>query len=291
MVVDAQVHIWAADRPDRPWVPGQAARAHRPVPLDHRQLLVEMAQAGVDRAILVPPSYEGDRNDLVLAAARAHPDRFACMGRLPIEDPAQAPRLRDWRRQGGMLGLRLTFHLAPQRQWLEDGTVDWFWPAAEQAGVPLMILPTGSLGAIAQVAERHSGLRIVIDHCSLHRVSGRSGRFEIDEAEIGRVAAMARLPNVAVKVSALPLFSNENYPFADIQPLIRRMFDAYGPRRTFWGSDMTRMPCSYRECVTLFTEELPWLSAQDLRWVMGRGLCEWLGWHEAVKAMEREEHA
>ena len=28
----------------------------------------------------------------------------------------------------------------------------------------------------------------------------------------------------------------------------------------------------------LFTEELPWLSASDREWVMGRGVCEWLGW-------------
>jgi hypothetical protein len=30
--------------------------------------------------------------------------------------------------------------------------------------------------------------------------------------------------------------------------------------------------------VTLFTEELAWLSAQDKEWIMGRGLSEWLGW-------------
>ncbi len=28
----------------------------------------------------------------------------------------------------------------------------------------------------------------------------------------------------------------------------------------------------------MFTEELPFLSAADKEWVMGRGLCEWLGW-------------
>ena len=47
-----------------------------------------------------------------------------------------------------------------------------------------------------------------------------------------------------------------------------------GPNRFFWGTDITRMPCSYRQCVTFFTEELPWLKGQDLEKVMGRGLCE-----------------
>jgi predicted TIM-barrel fold metal-dependent hydrolase len=61
-------------------------------------------------------------------------------------------------------------------------------------------------------------------------------------------------------------------------PHIRTLVDAFGPRRVFWGTDLTRMPRTYRECVTLFTEELPWLKGADLEGVMGRGVCEWLGW-------------
>jgi hypothetical protein len=30
--------------------------------------------------------------------------------------------------------------------------------------------------------------------------------------------------------------------------------------------------------VTLFTEELPWLSESDKELIMGRALCEWLDW-------------
>jgi hypothetical protein len=46
----------------------------------------------------------------------------------------------------------------------------------------------------------------------------------------------------------------------------------------FWGTDLTRMPCTYYECITLFTEHLPWLQGEDLEWVMGRGICAWLDW-------------
>jgi len=46
----------------------------------------------------------------------------------------------------------------------------------------------------------------------------------------------------------------------------------------FWGTDITRMPCAWRQCVTLFTEELPWLSPKDQEPVMGRALCTWLDW-------------
>jgi hypothetical protein len=38
------------------------------------------------------------------------------------------------------------------------------------------------------------------------------------------------------------------------------------------------MHCSYRQCITLFTEELPWLSESDKKLVMGEGVRNWLGW-------------
>jgi hypothetical protein len=38
------------------------------------------------------------------------------------------------------------------------------------------------------------------------------------------------------------------------------------------------MPCPWRQCVTLFTEELPWLRGRDLELVMGRAVCDWLVW-------------
>ena len=72
--------------------------------------------------------------------------------------------------------------------------------------------------------------------------------------------------------------STDPYPHTNIHDELHRIFDAFGPDRSFWGTDLSRMKCSYRECVTLFTEELPWLSGRDLELVMGEALCKWIGW-------------
>ena len=71
LIVDSQVHIWGADTPERPWP--KRAEAQRPIPLDKDDLLREMNEAGVDRVIIVPPSWEGDRNDLGIEAAPGPP--------------------------------------------------------------------------------------------------------------------------------------------------------------------------------------------------------------------------
>ena len=273
-IVDSQVHVWGADTPDRPWPTGRAHLAQKPYPVTDAMVLEEMDAAGVDRAVLVPPSWEGDRNDLALAAARRHPDRFAVMGRLAIERAESRALIPEWKRAPGMLGLRFTFHLDAQRPWLIDGTADWLWPAAERAGLPVMIFVPGSLGVVGSIAARHPDLRLVLDHLAIGTSLRDHGAF----ADLPSLLALAKHPNVAVKASALPCYSAEPYPFRGLHPYIRQVFEAYGPRRTFWGTDLTRLPCTYRQAVTLFTEELPWLSASDREWVMGRAVSEWLGW-------------
>ena len=50
--------------------------------------------------------------------------------------------------------------------------------------------------------------------------------------------------------------------------------------RTLPTIGLARQPkCSWRECVTLFTEELPWLTGKDRDLVMGEAVCDWLDWH------------
>src|SRR5690348_1407492 len=120
LIVDAQVHIWGANTPERPWPVGRSA-PHRLRPFSKDDLLKEMDAAGVARVVIVPPSWEGDRNDLALEAARLHPDRFAVMGR-----PPQAARsLSDWRDQPGMLVLRVIQRIH-KRVRMSD-TAPWRW--------------------------------------------------------------------------------------------------------------------------------------------------------------------
>ena len=75
---------------------------------------------------------------------------------------------------------------------------------------------------------------------------------------IAQTAALAKYPNVSVKLSSVPLISTEPYPFRDAIPHIHRLFDAYGPQRCHWGTDVTNSFASatYRQRVTQFTEEL-----------------------------------
>jgi L-fuconolactonase len=273
LIVDSQVHIWGANTPERPW----PARAHaqREIPLGHEQLLKDMDEAGVDRVVIVPPSWEGDRNDLAIAAVKAHPNRFAIMGRFNPEAPDAKTTIKTWLNQPGMLGMRFTFHIPVLQQPLVEGKFDWVWSEAEKLGIKLMVLvPQDFVHAIDDVAARYPDLKIVMDHMAL-----TSGKPE-DETfrNFDKLLPIARRPNVAVKASALPSYIAEPYPFKKIQAHVKRAYEAFGPKRLFWGSDWSRSPVPYREHVDMWLKDAPWLKETDKEWVLGRGVCEWLGW-------------
>src|SRR5882724_6411564 len=197
------------------------------------------------------------------------------LGKRLAEEPRA--RIASWREQPGMLGLRYGFLGDPARRWLHDGTLDWLWAAAEGAGVPIAALATDSLRELGRIAERHPGLRLTIDH-----LGGRGGTTTLKDAaamtHIPELLALAKFPNVAVKATGVPGYSAEAYPFPAMHIWLRQIYDAFGPHRMFWGTDITKMPCSWRQCVTMFTEELSWLSDQDKKLVMGDALCAWWGW-------------
>ncbi len=272
MIVDAQVHIWAASTPARPW-PARH-EPHRATPITAEELLGVMTKAGVARSVLVPPSFEGDRNDVVIAAAQKYPDKFAAMGRFDPEAPDILEQIANLKKTPGLLGMRFTFHRPSMRPLLVEGKMNPVWAAAEKAGVPIMMLVKHpDLHFIDAVAARHPGLQLIIDHLGLNNSKDEAGLGEFD-----KLLALGKRANVAVKTSCLPQFTTDTYPFKFWHPYLQRVHAAYGPQRMFWGSDLSRLPCPLKDCVTMFTEHLPFFSAADMEWIMGRGICEWIGW-------------
>ena len=273
-VVDAQVHLWKAELEDWKWVPG--LKPQMPEPFTIEKLVPLMDEAGVDRVVVVPPSWTGDRNDYGLEAAKRFPDRFAVMGRIPLKNPQAAALLPKWKQQPGMLGARLAF-LGPAEAWLTDGTADWFWPEAEKAELPVMFLTDGQSAKISTVAERHPRLQLIADHMGV--ASGAVSQGRVPDG-ISQTVSLAKYPNVSVKLSAAANYSSEAYPFGDFTPHLKRLFDAYGPKRCYWGTDITNGygKASYRQRVSHFTEQLSFLSEEDKDWVMGKAILERLQW-------------
>ena len=275
-IVDAQVHMWKASGPDYPWVAG--AKPQLPEPFTIERVVPLMDAAGVDRVVIVPPALN-DVNTYALEAVRRYPNRFAVMGRIPLQDPKSAALLPRWKDQPGMVGVRVTFNTPQTLKWLSDGTADWFWPAAEKAGLPVMFLAFGNVHLFDPIAKRHPGLPLIIDHMGVNTAIAKDPARMAKS--IGDAVALAKYPNVSIKMSNLMNVTFEPYPYRDLAQHLQRVFEAYGPRRSYWGTDLTNTrlnDVTWTQRITHFTQELPFLSESDKDWVMGRAIMERLRW-------------
>ena len=203
VIVNSQIHMWKANTPDRPWVPG--THPQLPEPMTIERVVPMIDAAGVDRVVIVPPTLEGERVDYGQEAARRYPGRFATMGHIALDNPGEARRLATWKQQPAVLGIRLNV-ANQQAKWLTDGTADWFWPEAAKAGISVMFLTTGQLPLFGPIAERNPQLILIIDHMG---VSSDAMKNNMMPATIAQAAALAKYPNVSVKLSSVPLFSSD----------------------------------------------------------------------------------
>src|SRR5688572_27278118 len=214
LVVDSQIHIWQN---------GKMSAHHRQIPTYSKDdALAEMASAGVDAAVIHPPSSLGEAvNTLAVEAARAHPSKFCILGHFDLQSPDREKIVAGWRERPGMLGFRFTFNQPHQKNWWTDGSLEWFWSACEKHRLVVGLLASGAnIAAFGKIAERHPGLRMHIDHIG----RGGGGGDQKDDAvfaDLGNMLALARLPNVGVKLSGAPSYSSQPYPYRNIHGYLR----------------------------------------------------------------------
>src|SRR5207237_10490520 len=78
LIVDSQIHIWENSK---------MSAHHRQIPTySEDDALEEMAAAGVDAAVLHPPSTLREAmNDLAVTAVRHHPDKSFILGNFDLQ--------------------------------------------------------------------------------------------------------------------------------------------------------------------------------------------------------------
>lgn len=275
-ILDAQIHVWKASTPERPW-PADAIEPHRRGPLEVPEVRTEMARAGVTGALLLGPTWEGARNDYVLETAAADPTRFGAICRWATGDPAEAERLAGWRQIKGMRAIRLSLNRGGVVGALAAARSSGFFAAAERYSVPLCVYAPRRYDLYRDLIEAYPGLRITVDHAAVDESDDRP----LPEAAAA-LAELARYPGIAVKASALPCFVREERPFPSITEAVYRLVEAFGADRVFLGSDLSRLPVPYAELVDVFVHRLPELSATERAMICGRALATWLQWPEQL---------
>jgi predicted TIM-barrel fold metal-dependent hydrolase len=266
VIVDTHMHAWTTDWEQYPFAPPEATMTPPEEPNTAEEILEMTERQGVDFTVLVQVRYYGWDNRYLAECLRRFPGRFAAQGLIDPRDPTAADRLAYWMQEHGFAGMRLSPSYDRQADWLDSRDSDSLWRRAEELGAVFnFLIREEQLPQLERMAARFPGVPVVVDHMGYPDIEG-------DTANLVR---LARLPHVYVKVTEFYNHSKTRvYPYVDVLPTVRRVYDAFGPRRLMWGTGFVhgervgRIP--YAKELELIRERVPFFSPAYQAQILGR---------------------
>jgi predicted TIM-barrel fold metal-dependent hydrolase len=141
------------------------------------------------------------------------------------------------------------------------------WKRAHDLKVPMTVLaPITRMPEVALLLERTPDLTVVIDHMA---------DCPVDQpAELEKLIALKRYPNLFVKISHTWSLSKQPYPWTDSQAHVKRLHQAFGPQRLMWSTDWPIVEntagASYEKALTVVRDDMPFLNADDKQWMLSQ---------------------
>ena len=275
VVIDSQVHAYAANTPQRPWRrPPQDWPDH----VTGDEMVAAMDAVGVDGAIMVSPNslYAYD-DSYAKEVQRAHPGRFAIVKPMNPNDPAADEILAEWKKVPGAVAVRVMFALASAGE-LNLAGIDRILRAAARHDMPVNLQCGNNVDMGAKIIDAHPQTRFVLDHLACYQPRSKPAPPTVWDT-LPKVLDLARRPNAVIKVSGVCTMSREAFPYPDIWDPLARVFDAWGFERCLWGTDWTRTYAlvNYQQGVEPFrlTDRL---SDSERAMLMGGACAKVYGW-------------
>ena len=254
--VDAHHHLWDPGRRAYPWMDESVAAIRRPFGV--ADLDAAAGPEGFEATIAVQAVSSVEETEELLDVAATSGRVAGVVGWVDLADPEVAATLAALRaRPGGrsLVGVRHQVHDEPDPDWLlRDQVLEGLAAVAGAGLVYDLLVRERELPAARVVAERLPDLTLVVDHLAKPRI--REGAME---PWTGGLAALARHPNVACKVSGLVTEADWTaWTPAQLVPYVAHAAEVFGPERLLFGSDwpVCLLAAGYAEVVAAATEAL-----------------------------------
>jgi L-fuconolactonase len=286
MIIDAQVHVWYSDRPSRPWDPSyrvtyrdkQSFLQHTGQTNSPEMVRAEMAEAGVDAALLTSLGIYGWDIEHELQAAEADPGAFQVVGVVDqLAEDIKTQIAAAARR--GLRGVRLLEMRDPAR--IARREFDPVLEARSDLGLIVVLPMTYPLNReLSELFRRFGDVFFLFNHLATGYAPPILGFRPQDPFEhLDTILELSQVKNLGLKLTGAPALSREPYPFRDIWDPVVEIVRTYRADRIAWGSDYTRTAGlhSYWEGVH-YLGEIPGLAEEERQLLYAGTVIQRTGW-------------
>ena len=261
--IDAHSHIWSTDLKKYPLRDNQAIDVLQPRSFTDEELMAIAMPQGVGRVVLIQHyPHHGYDNSYLVDTWKKHPDRFRIVGQIDESQPHVDQQMRDMLKTG-VTGFRIGPH-TEQHDWLAGDGMKLMWKtAADTRQSMCCLINPSNITETGVWCGRYPDTPVVIDHFA--RI-GEDGT--IRDEDVQNLCSLAKHKRVRVKISAYYALGRKQPPYLDLVPMIKRLFDAYGPDRLMWASDCPYQltdPNTYAASIALVHDDLDFVSVEDRR--------------------------
>jgi L-fuconolactonase len=229
-MIDSHQHIWRLDRPDCAWPRAEDGAIYRDYSM--ADLRAAAAARGIDQVVLVQSQESEADTRWLLETAQMDSMVAGVVGWCDMTAENAVAVVRELAADPRLVGLR---------PMVQDRPADWYDQPAIEPAIEAMIglglrldalVRVQHLASLQRLAQRYSGLPIVIDHAAKPRI-GDAGGFS---QWLVAIAPLAEHPNVYCKLSGL-LTECNGCPPCSVHPYVDALLRLFGPDRLMWGSD------------------------------------------------------
>lgn len=270
--IDAHSHIWPPEVDKFPLAPGKTKMDLDPPSFTDEELMKLASPEGVGRVVLVQHSnYHLWDNSYLLDAVKRHAKMFRVQGMVDDHKPDPGAAMKKLLPLG-VTGFRITPFVRKKEEqphWLDTPGMAEMWRTGATTGQAMCLLINPSdLAAADAMCAKHPGTPVVIDHFARIGADG-----EIRDDDVKALCKLARHKHTHVKVSAFYALGKKKPPHDELVPMIRRLFEAFGPKRLMWGSDspyQLQGVNTYQASISLVHERMDFLPKADREWLLAK---------------------
>ena len=259
--IDAHVHVWTPDTQKYPLDSAYKVADMQPPSFTPEQLLAHCRPSGVDRIVLIQMSFYNFDNRYMLDMIAAHPGVFSGVAIVDHHAADVAQRIKDLASKG-VGGFRLHSRGGSAKTWVDDDDMATVWRTAADQGLSVCpLINPSDIPYVDALCKRFPDTSVVVDHFARVGITGT-----IVPRELDALCGLAKYPNANVKTSAFYALGKKQPPYTDLIPMIRRVVDAFGPRRLMWASDcpyQVQGNHDYDASIALIRDHIDFLSDGD----------------------------